>query len=131
MSAVLADVVGEDGRRDATIPKAPHAVDDDAAVHLVVRHRAEHLAHIERHPCCLGLGNDLRQRVGERQLAALEPVPGVVRVGAVGAEDDPTSTSGSTPWPTGVGVRGGERRRREDPAVVEDHRVDPGRRHRP
>ena len=65
-----------------------------------------------------------RERVHERELAALQPVPRMVRVGVVGAEDDLHHDLGVGVLRARVRVRGGERRRGEHTAVVPEDRVE-------
>ena len=83
----------------------------------------------KRNPCASAAALICVQRVDERDLTPLELVPRVVGVGVVGAEHDLHHARGVDVLRARVRVRGGERRRGEDAAVVPEDGVEVA--HRP
>src|SRR5690606_31965171 len=119
----LGGVVGEEPGPQPTPPQRT-AVLDHLVAHPAAAELREHLDGVERRSAVAGgQGPDLGTCPVEGDLAPLQPVPRVVGVVVVGAEQREQHRLRVDPPCGGDVERGAERRVDEHPAEVEDHRL--------
>ena len=120
----LARVVGDERGAQAALAQPARRRDHRLARAAAARHAREDRERVEREPGLRRERHDRLARVEQRDLAALEAVPGVVGVAVVGAEHEAEHAFGRrAELGRGLGEHR-ERRRRVDAAEVEQDRAN-------